>query len=90
MDSHKKKEFRHYDHYVPRLVNRSTPSLSVAGSIDKLVGPPVTEDKCVTEASRSGSLDEKLRALKQYRGARGLCDHYAKKWSYGHKCASSV
>jgi hypothetical protein len=34
--------------------------------------------------------DDKLRALRQYRRARGLCEKCAKKWFNGHKCAPTV
>jgi hypothetical protein len=38
----------------------------------------------------AGSFEDKLRALKQYRRARSLCDRYDEKWSHGHKCATTV
>jgi hypothetical protein len=35
-------------------------------------------------------VDDKVKALKQYRCARGLCDRCAEKWAPGHKCADSM
>jgi hypothetical protein len=35
-------------------------------------------------------VDEKLKALKQYRRAKGLCDRCAEKWSPCHRCAGTV
>jgi len=35
-------------------------------------------------------LDKKLADLKEYRRARGLCDHYGEKWNRDHKCAQQV
>lgn len=35
-------------------------------------------------------LDHKLADLKAFRCARGLCDHYAEKWSRDHKCVAQV
>lgn len=34
--------------------------------------------------------EERFRTLHAYRRARGLCDHYAEKWSRDHKCANTV
>jgi hypothetical protein len=39
---------------------------------------------------RPASGDDKMKALKQYRRARGLCERCAEKWSYGHRCAPTV
>jgi hypothetical protein len=33
---------------------------------------------------------DKLASLRSYKRAQGLCDRCTAKWSYGHKCASSV
>ena len=35
-------------------------------------------------------LDKKLADLKEYRRARGLCDHYGEKWNRDRKCAQQV
>jgi hypothetical protein len=52
----------------------------------------VFEDKCITEVTTDcvNSTDDKMRALKQYGRARGLCDRCAEKWVYDHKCAAIV
>ena len=36
------------------------------------------------------STDDKFKALRAYRRAKGLCDRCAEKWSKGHTCATSV
>lgn len=51
---------------------------------------PNTEDKRGVEGARASSTDDKLRSLRSYRQARGLCDKCAEKWVYGHKCAPTV
>jgi hypothetical protein len=35
-------------------------------------------------------VEDKFKALRAYRRAKGLCDRCAEKWSKGHKCACSV
>lgn len=35
-------------------------------------------------------MDDKLRALRSYRRARGLCYTCGEKWSREHKCAATV
>ena len=50
----------------------------------------VSGDKKWGQSSRGSSSGDKLASLRSYRRARGLCDRCAEKWSYGHKCASSV
>jgi hypothetical protein len=57
---------------------------------DKPSGTIVAEEKRGAEVVRQSSTDDKLRALKQYRRARGLCDRCAEKWVFGHKCAPTV
>ncbi|CAO2169428.1 unnamed protein product [Urochloa humidicola] len=39
---------------------------------------------------RSSSAEDKWRALKSLRRAKGLCQYCAEKWSRDHKCADSV
>jgi hypothetical protein len=58
--------------------------------LDKLPGEVVADDWRNIEAARAHTTDDKLRALKQYRCARVLCDKCAKKWVPGHRCAPSV
>jgi hypothetical protein len=62
----------------------------VPPKLDKSPVSPATEDKRATEAARASSSDDKMRALRQYRRARGLCNKCAEKWSYGHKCAATL
>jgi hypothetical protein len=55
------------------------------------VSDGVPGDKKWGQSSRTpSSSGDKLASLRNYRRARGLCDRCAKKWSYGHKCVSSV
>jgi hypothetical protein len=56
----------------------------------KLFGVLVSDDKHSTEAAYANSGEDKMRALKQYHRARGLCAHYAEKWTFDHKCAPPV
>jgi hypothetical protein len=65
-------------------------TLPPAHKVDKAVSVSGAEDSRSTEAARAPSVDDKLRALKQYRRACGLCDRCAEKWVYGHKCAATV
>jgi inactivated superfamily I helicase len=48
------------------------------------------EDTRATDAARASPFDDKVRALKQYKHARGLCDRCAEKWAPRHKCADFV
>jgi hypothetical protein len=48
------------------------------------------EDRHPTNVVRTNSVGDKVRALKQYCRARGLCYRCAEKWSYGHQCVSTV
>lgn len=42
------------------------------------------------EVARSKSADDRWRALRNYRRAKGLCQFCAEKWSKDHKCADTV
>jgi hypothetical protein len=44
----------------------------------------------VLDQQKSESTNDKLKGLKQYRRARGLCDRCAEKWVFDHKCAPTV
>ncbi|GJM87993.1 hypothetical protein PR202_ga04005 [Eleusine coracana subsp. coracana] len=79
---HRDVEFGDYTHtHIPA---------KVPPRLDKSLSVPKTEDKHGMEAARANSTDDNLRALRNYRRARGLCDKCAKKWVYGHKCAAQV
>jgi hypothetical protein len=59
----------------------------------KLDKPPrgvVADDQRGTKAGLVHTIDDKLRALRQYHRARGLCDKCTEKWVLGHQCATSV
>jgi hypothetical protein len=86
MDSGRKKDIRRLDSSFTRSAPRQVLPLPPPPRLDKLVGP-VFE---VIEVNRAPTSDDKMRALKQYIRARGLCDKCAEKWTYGHKCSSSV
>jgi hypothetical protein len=86
----RRKDYRRADSYS----YRSTYKLAVLP-----IGPPrhdkplhqlVGDDKKVLDQQRSETTDDKLKALRQYRRARGLCDKCAEKWVFGHKCAPTV
>jgi hypothetical protein len=57
---------------------------------DKPSSTAVVEEIRGPEVARPTSTDDKLKALKQYRRARGLCDRCAEKWVFGHKCAPTI
>jgi hypothetical protein len=78
-----KKEYRRSDY---RGIQRPAFNTSQPPKFDKLL----VEDKKNLEPVRANALDDKLRALKQYRRARGLCDFCAEKWTHGHKCSTTV
>jgi hypothetical protein len=48
------------------------------------------EDKRASDAAHSQSADDRWRALRNYRRAKGLCQFCAEKWSKDHKCAETV
>jgi hypothetical protein len=58
--------------------------------LDKQQGVLAPDDKCSTEDACANSGEDKMRALKQYCRARGLCDCCTEKWKFGHKCAPTV
>lgn len=89
-DSVKKKYYRCYEPSSNRLAHKSTYPLPPPPKFDKPLTNSAAEDRRPTGVVRSNSVDDKVRALKQYRHARGLCDHCVEKWSYGHQCASTV
>jgi hypothetical protein len=64
-----------------------------------LLAPPVkqtklpailAEDKRASNAARAQSADDRWRALRNYRRAKGLCQFCAEKWFKDHKCAETV
>jgi hypothetical protein len=82
-----KKEYRRHDQSFGRLSHKPATFLTTAPKYDK---PRVSKDKAVSDSASTSSVDEKFRALKQYRRARGICDRCAEKWTCGHKCATIV
>jgi hypothetical protein len=88
-DYGKMKEARRFDSFH-KSASRTTVSLSEPPRFDKPSGQSLRDEKKSLEGVRPDSTDEKLKALKQYRRAQGLCERCAEKWSYGHKCASIV
>lgn len=59
-------------------------------SCDDIKHEGASSDAKSGHMSKPTSQGDKLASLRSYRRARGLCDRCAEKWSYGHKCASSV
>jgi hypothetical protein len=74
VDSGQRKEFKRYEPISHRMAHRSTVPLPLPPKPDKGLVPSTADDKRSTEATRAGSPNDKVRALKQYRRARGLCD----------------
>jgi hypothetical protein len=85
-DSHRKKHYRHSE----LLFNRSVQKPAFPLPPPPKPGSVPTEGHRNTEGTQPNAIDDKLRDLKEYRRARGLCDRCADKWSYGHKCASTI
>jgi hypothetical protein len=85
-----KKDGRHFESSFHRTALKCAFPLSAPPIIDKHQGAQSSEDRCSINTTRASSSDNKLRALKQYRGARGLCDRCTEKSTYGHKCAPIV
>jgi hypothetical protein len=79
MESGKKKDYHRSESFSNWSIQRSG-----IYKQEKPVEGVSQEDK------HTGSADDKLRALRQYHRARGLCDRCAEKWSYGHKCAPTI
>jgi hypothetical protein len=50
----------------------------------------LTRDKRSVDYTKPQSGDKKLKAVRQYQRARGLCDRCAEKWNPGHRCATIV
>jgi hypothetical protein len=90
MDSRKTTSRRRFEPSSSRLVHKPVNPMQVSPLIDKSVGVSHAEDRRSVESAWSSSADDKMRALKQYRHARGLCKKYAEKWSHGHRCAQEV
>jgi hypothetical protein len=55
---------------------------------DKSTTMGVVEDCSAVPPPRS--MEDKIKALRAYRRAKGLCDRCAEKWFKGHTCAASV
>lgn len=49
-----------------------------------------SEEKWVVESSKTRSAEDRWRALRSFRRAKGLCQFYAEKWSKDHKCSETV
>jgi hypothetical protein len=90
MEARKKKEFRRYEPFSNRSVHRSAYPLPAPPKLDMSSITTKAEDTRTTEATRAGTADDKVKALKQYRRARGLCDRCAEKWVPGHRCSKFV
>jgi hypothetical protein len=85
VESSKRRDYRKYD-----SLRQGHHPLSSTPKSDRPAALSMADDKRGIEAARASTPDEKLRALRQYRRAKGLCDMCAKKWSYGHKCSTTV
>jgi hypothetical protein len=90
LDSHKKKDTRRYESTLSRVTHRPAYPLPVPPNLDKGASSSAAEDRRGSDPTKAVATDDKLRALRQYRRARGLCEKCAKKWFNGHKCAPNV
>jgi hypothetical protein len=89
LDGSRKKEHRRPDSFGRQYSKPAFP-LPLPPRIDKPLNTYAVEDRKGAEAARTANSDDKLRALRQYRRAHGLCDKCAEKWHYGHKCSPTV
>jgi hypothetical protein len=86
----KKKEYMRYEPSSNRMAHKSAYPLPPPPKVDKPGGAFGANDRHTIEVARANSVDDKVRALKQYCRACGLCYHCAERWTYGHQCASTV
>jgi hypothetical protein len=86
------KEPRRYEPFSNRQAHRSrhTSSLSTLFKLDRPTSSSVADDRRFTEAAGAPAPDDKVRALRRWRQARGLCEKCAQKWAFGHKCSQTV
>jgi hypothetical protein len=83
-ESTRGREYRRYEPSAYRGSYKPALSRSRPPKFDKY------DDKKHMEQQKPNTSEDKLKALKQYRRARGLRDTCAKKWSYGHKCYPQI
>jgi hypothetical protein len=86
VESHKRKDGRRYESSFSQLPHKPTYPMPVPPINDKGASSFAAEDR----RSTSVAFDDKLRALRQYHRARGLCEKCAERWFNGHKCAPTV
>jgi hypothetical protein len=86
-DSSKRKDYRCAKSYSYRFASKPTTLSLRPPKYDKPLLQTAGEDRRQLDQQKSESTDDKLKALKQYRRAHGLCDKCAEKWAFGHKCA---
>lgn len=56
----------------------------------KISRSPVAEDRKPPDPGKTKTADDRWRALRAFRRAKGLCQFCAEKWSRDHKCADSI
>lgn len=78
----KRWEFSKSD-YGARPSYRGVPAVS-----DRVVPSHIPEIKSAPALHQSA--EDKFKALRAYRRAKGLCDRCAEKWSKGHTCSTTV
>jgi hypothetical protein len=69
LDSGRKRSYIRFDSSSSRMPYKSAPSYNSLPKFDRY-----PEDPRQNEAGKNGSIDEKLKALKKYHHAKGLCD----------------
>jgi hypothetical protein len=88
-DGGRRREFHRYDQHA----NKSTPTLAFPLPLPPVPDKPnslSTDEKRALDYVKSQSTDDKFRAIRQYRRARGLCDRCAEKWVPCHRCVTTV
>jgi hypothetical protein len=87
----KKKEFSRSDFGFHQRQAAQTPlPLPAPPSKQAKLSSSTTDDRRSMDAARAHTTDERWRALRAYRRAKGLCQFCAEKWSKDHKCADTI
>jgi hypothetical protein len=90
VESARKKEPRCYELFSNRQAHRLGTQGIHLPKLDKPASTSVADDRRSTKAAQASVPDDKVRVMRQWRRARGLCDKCAEKWVFGHKCSQTV
>jgi hypothetical protein len=87
----KKKEYSRPDYgFHQRPIYQAPLPLPVPPVRVSKTTPSPAEDRRTTDAARAKPTEERWRALRSYRRARGLCQYCAEKWHKDHKCPDTI